>query len=174
MYFQLVLHWGFSLGVNWGNCTRSSVLIVQNRCGTVCQLLNTCLVCLQKLLLVTCWYWNGRWKMELWFQEYPSYFSKEKLLVFLSPKHFLIVDWEDFFAGAKFWLIKVCVSELGWSRVKLTPKELCRVGHMLFISWESQSVLHGFVVADSQNLSFTSRSAFGWVQHFLSCSVFSV
>lgn len=147
-WLQLVLHGGFSMGVNWRNCTRSSVLIVQSTCGTVCELLNTCLVSLQKLLLVMCWYRDDRWKMELWFQEYPSHLIKERLL--LSPKHLLIVDWADFFAEAKFWLIKVCVSELGWSWVKFNPKEHCRVDHMLFISWESQSVLQSFVVADQK------------------------
>lgn len=164
----------FSSGVNWSYCIRSSVLIVQNRCGTVCELLNTCLVFLQKLLLVTCWYGDDRWKMEIWFQEYPGHLVKEKLCLLLSPKHLLIVHWADFLAEAKFWLIRVCVSKVGCSWVKFNPKEHCRVDHILFISRGSQSDLHGFVVADSENLSLTSCSAFGWVKHFLSYSVFSV
>lgn len=40
--------------------------------------------------------------------------SKMNLCVLLSPK-LLIVDQADFFAEAKFWLIKVSVSELGWT-----------------------------------------------------------
>lgn len=151
-WLQLVLHGAFSMGVNWRNCTRSSVLIVQSTCGTVCELLNTCLVSLQKLLPVMCWYRDdGRWSYD--FRNIQAILSKRDFCLLLSPKHLLIVDWADFFAEAKFWLIKVCVSELGWSWVKFNPKEHCRVDHMLFISWESQSVLQSFVVADPENLN---------------------
>lgn len=118
------LHWGFSLGASWSNCTRISVLIVQNRCGTVCELLNTCLVSLQKLLLVTCWYGDDRWKMELWFQEYTSHLFKEKLCLLLSPKRLLIVDWADFFAEAKFWQIKFVWVNLDVLEQNLTQRSI--------------------------------------------------
>lgn len=41
--------------------------------------------------------------------------SKVDFCLLLSPKHLLIVGQADFFAEAKFWLIKICASELGWT-----------------------------------------------------------
>lgn len=47
--------------------------------------------------------------------------SKMDFYVLLSPKHLLIVDQADFSAEAKFWLIKACVSELGWTILSEGP-----------------------------------------------------